>query len=208
MTLFALPQLYLDIKARFAADGLGASVVFGWREPTKRTNQGTGRALRVCIVPGVKGKAGQYAPARNPGRVLPDGPERSLRTFLELAEVYCWGCDNTSPALASDELAQYEAARRLHDAVVRAIYLSPNVGHGAFKISDPSWVIENVNERRFGAELKFTLEVQALIPDQPYGTADAPATFTGPPTEINIANAATFPAGDASDGTDNVEGDS
>ncbi len=189
-SVFALSTLVEDVRAQFTADELTANIAFGWREPAKAINQGVGGANRVLFVPGVDGKVGQYAPPRNPGR-----NPRPLRTLLEQATVLCWAVDTSAP---NDELAQYEAARTLHDQVVRAIYLSPNVGHGSFDISDPQWVASST-EKRFGAEIKFTLTVQAAITDELLPVVDPPAT-----AETDITTG--FVAGDEADGTDTTTG--
>lgn len=193
MSDFALTTLVADVKALFTSEGNTANVVFGKRESTKQINQGTGRANRVVFSPGdPAGKAGSYTGAK----VTRKGPSfagrkasKSLGTFLEKATVYCWSVDATTAAALNDESKQYDAARLLHDQVIRAIYRSPNVGHGTFKISGPQWVQDKV-ERRFGAEIMFQLEFEAMIPDEPglgpLPTAIVnPTTFNGP-AQINL----------------------
>lgn len=157
----ALEKLYLDIVARFTTEAPSVEILFGWREPAKQLNQGTGRANRVCIVPGIDGKAGSYDGAKRPGR-----NPRPLATFNESATVYVWAYDASGP---NDELKQWKACRLLHDAVIRALELSTRSETGAnvqLEYSDPEWL--GPTERRFGAELRFVLDVESMIPDSPY----------------------------------------
>lgn len=205
MTVFAVSLLYQDVVDRFADDELTANIVFGWREPAKQINQGPGRANRVCFVPGVDGKAGDYGPARFPG-TRNDGSPRHLATFHELVSVYVWAFDGDAP---NDELKQYEACRDLHDSVVRAIYLSPNVKPRQMALSDPKWLVDR-KERRFGVELVFTIEIEGAIVDEPSVGKDAPGipaprpeTATGP--AISVFGTTENPT-EITDGTDTTVG--
>lgn len=162
MSNFALRILFEAVRDRFALEGPDANVVFGPREKTKQINQGPGRANRVVFSPGdPSGKAGKYEGAKLARVPLAERRTRSLRTFRELATVYCWGKDGDHP---NDEAAQYEAARLLHDYVVRAVYRSP-VGHGSFELSGPQWIRKDT-ERTNGAEIMFLLEFEAAVPDE------------------------------------------
>ncbi len=205
MSVFAVSLLYQDVQDQFTADELTAKFAFGRREPAKQTNQGPGRANRVVFVPGVEGKAGSYGPARYPG-TRSDGSPRHLATFHEIVSVYVWGFDGDAP---NDELKQYEAARDLHDSVVRAIYLSPNVKPRQMVLSDPKWLEDKV-ERKFGAELMFTIEVEAAIVDEPSVGSDSEGT-PAPLPETAIGPAiAVFGVEDdpteITDGTDTTSG--
>ncbi len=169
MTVFALPLVFEFVRDQLLADGITTACHFGKREPTKQINQGVGRANRVCFVPG----AGTYGPAKYPGR-----NPRPIATLYETCDVYCWGYDLQAP---NSEVAQYEAARDLHDAVYRAIYLNPYSGHGAFKITSPKWLYSKI-ERVFGAEIQFTLEIQSSIVDEVAVRELTPYVEVGPPT--------------------------
>lgn len=185
-TVLALPLLVERVETLFAKDGTTANVVFGWREVAKQINQGTGRANRVVFEPGDSLALGDITAANQPGR-----NPRPIATLGELATVYVWAVDSTAP---NDELKQYTAARLLFDAVVRAIHLCA-VGHSTvadrigYRITKPRWVRDNP-ERAFGAEIAFTLALDAMIPDEPWteptaGTIDA---------SIGVKD--TFPSGD------------
>lgn len=194
ITILALPLLFEDVKTQLAADASTANVVFGWRERTKRNNQGPGSANRVVFEPGEdKGKAGEYTAPVKDRRAWGTRSIRSLQTFKETCTVECWAYDETAP---NDELAQYTAARHLHDHVVRAIYLSPRVGHGSFEIKDPTWITDK-KELRFGAAIKFTLIVQAKIADDPGPPRDLDTEATTAQKAISQENLLTKP-----DGTD------
>ena len=111
-----------------------------------------------------------YAAARNVGK-----NPRPLYTLLEHATVYCWAQDPTGPA---DEMLQYIAARRLHDAVLRALYhvvcADEIQSRSILLFSKPKWVVSKL-ERVYGAELSFEIEMQAAIVDEPWTTAPASA---------------------------------
>lgn len=164
-TVLALPVLYEDVKARALIESPGTSIQFGWKKPSQQLAQGTGRANRVCFVPGEGKSVGSFGPAKAPGR---NG--RPLRTLFESCTVYCWAVDATSATTLNDELAQYTAARLLSDAVVRWIELAMRKTSiknlTAQPYSKPEWVVEANRERMFGAELKFVLTVEAMIPDE------------------------------------------
>lgn len=162
--VLALEVLYETVRARLAEEQPTTMVVFGWREPGKQVNQGVGQANRVCFVPGAELEGGKYAGARAPGR-----NPRPLGTLLELCTVRCWAFDGTDP---NSELAQWRAARLLHDAVYRAIQLAMRTAEIANltvgeAFGKPRWVRPNT-ERAFGAELEFTLTVESMIPDEAY----------------------------------------
>lgn len=197
-TILALPLLFADVQAQLAADASTANVVFGWRERTKtRINQGPGGANRVVFEPGEeKGKAGEYAPPVKTRGVWGTRSLRSLGTFLETCTIECWAYDPDDQS----ELAQYTAARHLHDHVIRAIYLSPRVGHGSFEVKDPMWIVDK-KELRFGAAIKFTLIIQAKIVDDPGPPRDLDIEAVQPEHAIGPAVIA-LPAGDETDGTD------
>ncbi len=134
--VFALPLLFADVRDQLLHDNVTAAVVFGRREAAKQTNQGPGGGNRVVFAPGLPdGKAGTYEGAKLHRQGLAVSKSKSLGTFREYATVRVWGVDIANP---NDEALQYKAARLLHDQVVRAIYRSPHVGHGSFRLSNPS----------------------------------------------------------------------
>lgn len=164
---FALPLLVEAVVARFALEGpwqvapvvgppaiAGVPVpnLFGWKKPEQQQIRGT----RIVWVPGddENGDAGDYAAARNGSGKNP----RSLAALGELFTVYLVAQDKSEPEL---ELAQYNAARALHDAWFRALHLAY---FGTFKLGKPRWYGE-AKERRAGACLRVLGTVNAPIPD-------------------------------------------
>lgn len=178
MSIFATELIFADVRAQLAADGLTANFVFGRREAPKQVNQGPGRANRVVFEPGKRGSLGAFAPPKYPGRA-----PRPLLTLKEAITVYCWAHDPSAP---NDELVQYTAARDLLDSVLRAIYLSPNAGHGAFSVSDP-YIVGDKIERVYSYELAFTLTVDAAILDEPARAQDAPSVNVVPTAAVGPA---------------------
>ena len=163
--LFALPELFDAVVARFALDATAAEQVFGWREPAQHPESAT----RITWVPGDEsGSAGEIRGARNPG-----GDPRSLATLGELFTVRLSAYDPASP---EDERTQYIATRALYDAWFRAVHLA---AHGTFRVQSLDWNTSK-NERRHGAELVCVCEIEALIPDAPYTLApvDTAASIT------------------------------
>jgi hypothetical protein len=195
-----LPSLLLvdAVQERLSTSLPLVKVSFGWREPNKQVNQGTGGAARVVFVPGDgtnAQKAGEFRGARNAGM-----NPRPLATFVETLTVLCWAFDATDP---NNERHQYRAARLLTDAVVVAIQLAwrgeaanlPGVSVG---LTDPEWVLKDV-ERRFGCELRFRVTVESLVLDTEdyaeqlakglFGAVlarddEAPGTADDPPAQI------------------------
>lgn len=149
--VLALPHLYDAVVARFAAEGTSVPNVFGWREPTKRSQT----ARRIVWVPGddKTGELGELGAAKFPGR-----DPRPLATLDELFTVYLSAQDPTAP---ETERAQYQIARELFDAWWRAVHLA---AHGTVVLRKSSWVIER-KERRFGATIRALCSIQAMVPD-------------------------------------------
>lgn len=162
--VLALPKLYDDVVARMDADAAAQDPPiepvpqsFGWREPTKRS----GSSLRIVWVPGDDrtGELGEVAPARNPGR-----NPRPLATLRELFTVYIEAHDPSAPEI---ERTQYQAARELLDAWIRAVHLA---SFGTYELSKPSWVIDK-KERRFGATIRVLGTIEAMVPDEAHTLA-------------------------------------
>jgi hypothetical protein len=164
--LLALPYLYQNVQTvfseDFAPDPMPVQFAFGWREPMRQDNQGTGCANRVVFEPGDDGNSvGADAPAKWPGGppyMQPDDGPRPLATLFETFRVYLWAYDGNN---AEDELAQYAACRFLYDAFRRAAYLSAVT---TFAITGTKW-LTNHTQRRFGAEMVLTCTIQSRIPD-------------------------------------------
>lgn len=162
-TVLALELVFEDVAARFAAEAPEVLITFGWRAPPNQLRQGVGRANRIAFVPGEEEKAGSYLGARAPGR-----NPRPLRTFVETCTVFCWAFDGATKELANSDLAQWRAARLLHDAAIRAIELAmrktsiANLSRVPF--TSPRWIMPD-GERGFGAELAFVLSLESTVTD-------------------------------------------
>jgi hypothetical protein len=153
-----LTNLFDTVKADLDAQNFGCEVRFGRREVRKQINQGLGMANRVIFEPGdPSGNAGEYAPAREPGRA----PTRPLFTFNESVTIWVWAFDGRSK---DDERKQYEAVRQLHDIVIAAIY---RASRGTFSISAPAWIVEK-NERVLGCEMAFSIMIASMVPEVVY----------------------------------------
>jgi hypothetical protein len=167
----ALPRLYRAVVDRMSAAGFAEEQPFGWREPPKRL---AGR--RIVWVPGDDGDVGEVAPPRHPGR-----NPRPLWTIRELCTVHVEAFDAQAP---EDELAQYQAARELLDAWLRAVYLE---AHGTVAIVSVQWVDDKAL-RRAGAAIRVVLTVEAMVPDATDETVTAGST-----TEASMSEAAPDP---------------
>lgn len=162
----ALTSLYDAVVSRMAAEGYGEEQPFGWREPAKRL---AGR--RVVWVPGDDDEVGEVGAPKKPGR-----NPRPLWTLFELCTLYVEAFDTDAP---EDERAQYQAARELLDALLRAIYLE---GHGTVTVSDLRWVSDK-NVRRAGAALRLVITVEAMVPDVTDPTVTAASETSASLTE-------------------------
>jgi hypothetical protein len=163
MTVLALPRLYSAVVAQFAADSVVADQYFGWREVAKHYPR-----ARIVWVPGDPvGSIGPIVAPKWPGSRL-DG--RPLMNLTERFHVFITGYDNTA---ATDEMAQYTAARLLFDDFVRAVYLN---AHGTFTLESSSWVTTR-KEFRAGATVLVIGTVQAVQPDR---------VVTGAPVDTGI----------------------
>lgn len=170
----ALEYLYQQIVDGTAErlPAASPSVVFGWREPVKKDNQGPGGANRVVVQPGdAGGKVGDLEGAKLPGRNPPP-----IATMIEVATIWMWAQDPND----SSELGQWRAARRLHDVVVPIII---RTFRGRWKQLSKVWVRPEL-ERRFGAEMQMVIALEAMIPDDV--VPQAPGGTATP--EITIAN--------------------
>jgi hypothetical protein len=157
----ALPRLREAVVAQFALDGTLVVNTFGWRRPMQQIVPGN----RIDWVPGddESGDVGEQGPARGPG----DNPA-PLGLLREVFTVYIVGEDAAAPA---DELAQYNAVRRIYDAWWRAVFLAAAGTLGKPKIR---WVLDKLVSRR-GAALRVLCTVEAVQPDVAHDFAPADA---------------------------------
>jgi len=159
----ALEKLYNDVVARFTADSLDVSNVFGWSQRRHRGAQQN----RICWEPGdPSGAAGSLIGAKRPGR-----NPRPIDTLEEIFTVYIEGRNLTSP---ENEQAQYKATMQLFMAWRRAVYLKPIDGNDRqlVKIKSMAWLVDQT-VRRHGATLRAVCTVELMIPDSAYTALDS-----------------------------------
>lgn len=150
MSTLAVENLYNQVVASFAADGIHATNAFGWRIPAQHPY-----GPRIAWVPGdTSGNAGLSGAPREPG-----GNPRALHTMRELCTVYFTAQD---PADPENELVQYHIVRMLHDAWLRAVY---RAAHGTYWIRSENWETKR-SERRYGATLRVVFEILAPVLDR------------------------------------------
>lgn len=129
------------------------SCVFGWRQAVQQSNQGPAGAARVVVQPGdATGKMGSLDGAKIPGRNPPP-----LATLNELATLFLWAVDKSD----TSDLAQFRAARRLHDLVVPIVIRN---FRGRWKLVSNQWLRSDL-ERAYGAEMQLVIAVEAMVPD-------------------------------------------
>lgn len=162
---FALTNLYDLVVEQFADDARECGIqpvpnLFGWREAGKQMEPGD----RITWAPGDDGDMGEDLPVRGPG-----GNPRKLGSIGELCTIEIQGHDASKP---EDERLQYVAARKLYDALRRALYLK---AYGTFEIQSTAWVNTKL-ERRHGATIRLVLAIQAPFFDMPHATAPADAS--------------------------------
>lgn len=152
--VLALEILHDAVVARFALDGTPCDFAFGWREPNR---QGQLPVANIVTMPGdPQGALGDMMGPRYPGALT----VRPLAGLWESFTVYIQAHDPDAP---ENERAQYRAARLLYDAWIRAVYLA---AFGNWRINTQTWITTK-NERRFGAGLRITGGILAVIPDLP-----------------------------------------
>lgn len=161
MSTLAVENLFNQVTAQFAADGIHATNLFGWRIPTQHPF-----GPRIAWVPGdPSNSAGLSTAPRGPGGL----PVRALGQLRELFTVYITAQDPSDP---ENELVQYHIVRQLHDAWFRAVY---HAAFGTFWIRSEGWETKR-SERRHGATMRVVCEILAPIldrlPDPPLVDAD------------------------------------
>lgn len=154
--VLALELLYRRCEAQFAYDGTQAQFVFGWREPYKQLV----RPNRLIWVPGDSSDSvGEIGAPKYPGKQ----PQRALAGLWERFTIYLMAADVATPRSNDAEIKQYRAARFMLDALVRAMVLSFTLG-SQVRIDSATWMTEKT-ERRFGAGIKLSGAILAVIPD-------------------------------------------
>ncbi len=154
--VLAVPRAYDAVVERFATEGTACDFAFGWRENMRQVPS----SRRIVWQPGdPSGAVGDVGAARFPGR-----NPRPLGTLDELVTIYVEARDDSNP---ENERAQYQAARELFDALVRALYLA---ARGNYTIASSKWD-NSKNLRRRGAMLVVVVVFASMIPDAPLETA-------------------------------------
>lgn len=154
--LSGVEKLLDDVKASLASWGVGADVSLGWKQATKQTNQGAGRANRVVFIPSEpNGAGGKIVATKQPGyRVQPDGTSvRALYDWERAMVVSIWAVDKTAPA---DEGAQILATENLFEQVMAAVQYS---GQCTATWGSVTWTPAPV-EHMFGRELRAQLTLR------------------------------------------------
>jgi hypothetical protein len=150
--IFALTDLFDGVVARFLLDGTNVPNLFGWREVPQKLVTGN----RIIWVPGnPDGDVGELQAAKHFGPTLNPRP---LYNLAELFHVYIVANDATAP---ENERAQYEAARLLYDAWLRAVHLK---AFGRFFIKSQAWLAGR-SARRFGNAIRVLATINAVVPD-------------------------------------------
>lgn len=169
-----LLKLRDDVAGYFASRGVTAGVSLGWRERTKQTNQGAGRANRVVFQPSDdSGDGGEIVSPSQPGdRVINDpsaarpfvGKVRALTDWKRLVIVSVWAWDESAP---NDEGAQIAATESLFEWVQRGVQ---RAAFASARWGKMRWTVDPT-ERLFGRELLAQLTLQHPIYDEPSETA-------------------------------------
>lgn len=170
--IFALENLFDSVVNRFGVEGSFGSVPdpvtaavrankFGWREPFRQL----GATSRIVWVPGdPQGDLGALVAPKYPGQ-----NPRPLQNLVERFHVFISGADSSAPGNQVDERKQYHATRLLYDIWIRAMYLE---AYGTFNVStfNSAWIIDK-NERRYGAAIRVSATIQAVITDSVFEVA-------------------------------------
>ncbi|MBA3841101.1 MAG: hypothetical protein H0X39_00500 [Actinobacteria bacterium] len=148
--ILSVPTLFDNVVQRFSTELTDCPNYFGWQESAKQS----GGTRRIVWIPGdPRGKLGDMLPPRSPG-----GNPRPLLNMLELVTCEIEASDTTT---LHDERAQYQAARELFCAWMRAVHLA---AFGTYTLLGVEWMVEK-NQFRYGAGIRAVIGVQAVIPD-------------------------------------------
>ncbi len=169
--LSGVAAIVAGVQDYFANVGDGTSVVFGYRERTKQSNQGVGMANRVIFLPGdPNGSGGKLAPTpRDVGRRQLEDDDgnrvadiRPLASWERQFSISIWGVDKTAPR---DELAQAVATEDLFEKTVRAVEGFTGAGGMNLAWGAVTWTLPK--ENTFGTELLVGLALAHPLLDAP-----------------------------------------
>ncbi len=174
-TIDAIEKLMTDVQAYFQDQGVTAAVSYGFKERTKRTNQGPGGANRVVFEEDTKpGKiVGVHQPGDRPIGTPRTQTVRALRNWERPLIVSIWAADAATP---NSEIAQTKAVLDLFESTMQAVQGSSfaNAVWG-----ETNWTKDPV-EVSFGRELRVGLVIRHPL-------------FDAPKTVVYPALAAAFP---------------
>lgn len=164
--ILSLEKLFDDVGARFVSEATAVTQDFGWRRPAQQLTQPS----HINWIPG-DDESGDFGKMQGPK--FPGRNPRPLWTPRELFTCYLQGYDASA---ASDERAQWRAARLVYDHWARAIYLA---SYGMIEIDSARWKIDK-KEARFGATLRVVGAILGMTPDTelPVAPADTHAHIT------------------------------
>jgi hypothetical protein len=168
----ALRYVYEEVRASLIEDGAFAStdIEFGRKALAKHPEAGN----RLIVAPGSGTTMGSVGHSRG----LAGPIDRPLLTFKELSTWRIFGRDQGNADL---EIEQYTIARRLMDAVLRAIHLTIGDGYQAMSLT-----YLNVTSAlgRTGEALDLILMIESSIDDVPFGDVSLDVLHTPVASDI------------------------
>lgn len=189
MNIAGLLALTAGVQAFFQAQGLTATVAFGWKARSQQLNQGPGGASRVVFMPGRVPPDSDAPKSIDAGEILQprmptankDNP-RALRQWKQLVTLSVWGVagDGYTGGLGlGDEASQYAATIDLFEATLQAIQGAVWLDHAGERhsvgladvvLEQASWVQPPV-EMGFGRELYVVFTHRGPLYDLPRAIA-------------------------------------
>lgn len=148
------------VASFLAQQGVTADVRLGWRESSKRGNQGPagGPFKRVLFVPADGTRGGVIAAPFGPGwrplaGVSPAAAARPLASWEQTITCFIWAVDATDSTTLANEGAQIEATTNLLEKVIQALHVTGLADIKSF--SNTEWTTPGANQM-LGRELKFS----------------------------------------------------
>ena len=177
-----LVSLVSSVRTYFTDRDVTANVSMGWRERTKQTNQGFGRANRVVFTPSDdNGNGGRIVGTQHPGpRVFGTNTSnkitaRALFDWERVVLVSVWAVDTAD---IHNEEKQIEATETLFEWTIRAVQA------GAFNNGvwgNVAWTVDPT-EQIFGRELRASLTFRHPMFDTPVDVAFPQGAITQDPS--------------------------
>lgn len=168
--VLALPKLYDDVVASFAADSITCASAFG----RKAENEHMVDDRRIVWIPGDPvGSVGTIGPARQPGR-----DPRPLGTLYETFHVVISARD----LVDRTDRAQYVACRLLFDDWFRA---AKKAAGSRLRIENTAWDTTKL-VRELGACIRVTCTIEAALVDAPETTTATAGATAGPNASLDV----------------------